>query len=359
MSNIMIRPDLRTASGEVNDILLNGRYAGSLTLVYREGQRITGSVQLEKESLKRKDKNKVIDQVEIYVQALIDALDVPECDVLVTYSNYDRLIVTEQNIGEISEFTDQDETENEDNAVDYEYDYVDNETHVEDFDYHDVDEYKLNDKKDKDNDTDAIYYELVIVGESRNTVEYHVYDKNKKWMAEAYMTIYGNDVVGEVNWRFLPSEDEIGHVTDLIVSDFDENEIDSFLIEVKHDGEVIDVEELTHEDYITDNGLELPKGIDDYSVVLSRDDADTLTYEIYRQSHGGIPIGTATIDISQRHLTGFIDFKELEDEHNREHIATLLMNELDKEKEYESFNLTILHHNEPIDEILFETDQIH
>ena len=332
MSNLVIRPDLRTSGGEVSDILLDQQYVGTLTLVYREGERISGSIQLDQDTLPREQKDEVIQFAQTYVQSLIDALDVPELNVLVSYSSFDLL---------------------EEQAFDFEYDYVDNETRFEDADYEDLDEYKM--------DQDSVYYELVIVGERRNSVEYHIYDGRKTWIAEAFMTIYGNDVVGEVNWNVMPSEEEIGHVTDLIVSDFDDQEMDAFLMDIKYKGEIIAVEELKHEDLITDHDHELGTDLDDYSVILVRDDEDTLTYDIYRQSFGGIPIGTATVDISQREITGFIDFVELENEHNREHIATLLMNELDKEMDYDTFNLTILHQNEPIDEIWFETetDQIH
>ncbi|ARF69320.1 hypothetical protein B7C51_18125 [Paenibacillus larvae subsp. pulvifaciens] len=51
MSSIMLRPDLKTAGGEVNDVLVNGKYVGSVSIIYREGDRMFGAVQLEKHSL--------------------------------------------------------------------------------------------------------------------------------------------------------------------------------------------------------------------------------------------------------------------------------------------------------------------
>ena len=65
------------------------------------------------------------------------------------------------------------------------------------------------------------------------------------------------------------------------------------------------------------------------------------------------------MDISSRQLTGFIDFREPGDSDDRELIATLLLDELDKEKEYETFNLSMLYRNKLIDEIMFETEQFH
>ena len=84
--------------------------------------------------------------------------------------------------------------------------------------------------------------------------------------------------------------------------------------------------------------------------MLVRDDKDVLTYEIYQQSRGGLPIGTATVDISHRQLTGFIDFREPGGADDRELIAMLLMEELDKEKEYDSFNVSMMVKNRLIDE---------
>jgi hypothetical protein len=96
-----------------------------------------------------------------------------------------------------------------------------------------------------------------------------------------------------------------------------------------------------------------------YSVILVRDDGDTLTYDLYDQALGGLPIGQATVDVSSRELTGFIDFRDPGSSIDSEFIGSLLMNELDKEKDYESLNLTMLVNNEPVDEILFETETIH
>jgi hypothetical protein len=293
MADIMLRPDLKTAGGEVNDVVMNGRYAGTLTLVYREGDRISGSIQLERDSLSVADKEKVIEFAQNYIQAMMQMDDVTE-----------------------------------------------------------------------------VFYELVIVGESRNRVEYHIYDQDQDLVAESLMTIYGNDVVGKVHWMHQPEEDEIEAVSDLIVSDFDENEVDTFVIDMEFDNEIIETIELTHEDLLdyqdtlgdlAQTGYEDEAGdiYGDYSVILVRDDGDTLTYEIYQQTGGDLPIGTATIDITSKQITGFIDFREPGDDDDREIIATLLMRELDKEKEYDSVNLTMLHNNQPIDELMFEVELVH
>jgi hypothetical protein len=346
----MLRPDFRTTGGEINDIVVKGRFAGTLTLVYREKERITGSLQLDKDSLKPLDKRRVVRVVQNYVQSLIDAYQVKECDVIATYSPYDHIIATEEQAGVIEEFIEEDPEEMY--AVESE-----------------TGRGARRRAKRRRNTEQAEYYELVIVGENRNRVEYHIYGKDQQWVAEAFMTIHGPEVAGEVNWRFDPDEEQIAHVTDLIISDFDDQEIDSFSIEMKYDGQTVEQIELTHEDMLEldeaaeqmhqENRRRWHRTDDMYSAVLARDDGDTLSYDIYRQDNGSFPCGTATIDIRGRQVSGFIDLRDPGSREDREQIATALIREIDKEREFDTFNLTMMHKNKPVDEVLFEMDMVH
>ncbi|WP_309120194.1 hypothetical protein [Paenibacillus sp.] len=367
MTTIMLRPDLKTSGGEIHDILLNGRYAGNMTLVYRERDRIGGAVQLDRASMTESDKREVVQFVRNYIQDLILAVRAVDCDVVVTNSAYDHIIAT--NRDEAGRWKEMDDAEDYDLLADAEED----EDAYEDVAGFDADEYETLGDEDADNldhiemrtpdGRKAAYYELVVVSETRNKIEYHVYDQEMEWLAEAVFSTHGTDCFGEIRFMFLPGEDEIEAVTDLIVSDFDEDEIDSFDIRVLHAGEELERIELTHEDLTDDDAfvddVAMRDDESDYTVTLARDDGDMLTYEIYNQRHGGLPIGTATVDIANRQLSGFIDFRDPVDEEEREIVATLLMRELDKEKEYKSLNLSVMHENVKIDELLFETDPVH
>lgn len=406
MSTLSIRPDMRTSGGEVSDIVINGRYAGEITLVYREGSRLSGAVQLEKTVLSPSDKRKVLRYVQEYINSLAAAIDAADCEVIVTYSSFDQVIAMEHNVGEIESFVD----ETEDEWDDYEADYVDNDTNLSDYEpEQSADTYEMNgrvasrssasghsgrtsdtrqareigsmnqDKQVKEQDRQAAGssdhdpgqrygsdaselepHELVITGEHGSSVEYHIYAKDRRWLAEAFVTLHGSDCIGEINWMIEPTPEQIEQAVELLISDFDDDLVDSFQLEVKHNGELLEVYELEHEDIAdyedaTSSGQEVD---DEYSVHLVRDDGDTLTYDIYSRKNGHLPIGTATIDISQRKLTGYMDFREMNDERDREQIASQLMRELDKEKDYDSFNLTVLYKNRPIDELLFENTPV-
>lgn len=352
MEKITIRPDLRTAGGEVSDMMLHDRFVGTVSLVYRENERMTGSIQLEKMNLSGKKKEKLVQFAEDYVNSLANALNVRECDVVLTYSEYERIFSFAKQENTFRKWRNLETT----NTENLEHDVLDRPIFV-DVDPEDIEVMNMNDNRR------TVVYELVIVGENRNKVEYHIYDHDKAWVAEAFMNIYGEDVVGEVNWVFDPAEDEIEAVMDLIVSDFDENRIETFSIDMKIGDDLIETVELARDDLIEELLDEHEdagdSGEEDYTVVLTRDDGDTLTYDIYRQSLGGLPIGTATVDISSRKVTGFIDFREPGSEDDREAIATLVLREVDKERDCDSMNLTMLYNNEPIDEIFFESEQVH
>ncbi|TMV47805.1 hypothetical protein FE783_20445 [Paenibacillus mesophilus] len=353
MAVITLRPDLKTSGGEVTELLLDGRFVGAVTLVYREGGRISGSIQLDRESLYGSRKAEAVSAAQTYVEHLMDALEAKECEVIVTCSGYDHIITAGHQVGVIESFADE---------SDY-YEQLSGEeddAHLDDIDPNGLETMEMY------GGLQEREYELVIVGESRSRIEYHIYDRDQEWLAEAFVRIRGAGVIAEIEWKIEPSEEEIGHVTDLLVSDFDPDEVDTFVIDMIFDGEIIETVELTHEDLLDPDDFAADAdetyGSDEersYSVILVRDDGDTLTYDLYERSQGGLPIGQATVDVSSRELTGFIDFRDSGSSSDSEFIGSLLMRELDKEKDYESLNLTMLVNNEPIDEILFETELYH
>jgi len=367
MAAIQLRPDLKTAGGEVCDIVYEGEFAGTLTLVYRESDRLSGSVQLERQSLSASDKERVLAFVQEHVQGMVRALQAQACEVFVTCSDYELIIATEhalqQTAPESALAAQRPAAAFHEDEADYEW--VQDGSRFDDVDPDDGDEFHMADGGRGGAASAESGYELVIVGEKRNRVEYHVYDEESELVAECAVVLYGADVVGEVNWCFDPFEEEMNQITELLVADFDETLIDTYVLHMNYNGETIDTIELTHRDLLDEDAFSrAPAAVDqlsseDYTVVLARDDGDTLTYEIYQQSYGGLPIGTATVDISERQLTGFIDFREPGNADDRELIAMLLLDELDKEKDYETVNFSMLYRNKLIDEILFESEQVH
>lgn len=338
---ILIRPDLRTAGGETNDIMLDDQYVGTLTLVYREFDRISGSVQLEEESLDDMDKKHVLRVVQHYVQGLIDATQAEECDVIVTYSSYEDMISTS---------TWEDENEYEDVLGEDEFEF--------EFDSAD-DEYELDDSIEDEINRPCSFFELVTVGQSEQAIEYHIYDEDGYFIAEAFCEIHDDEVTSSVDWMFDPLDDEIEGVANLLVADFEDDEIDVFVIDMLFEGEIIETIELTNDvlfDSYEDDDVFDQTMNDDYVIELVRDDGDALTYEIYQRSYGILPIGTATVDLASQQITGFIDFRNTSDADDRLFIAKKLMDEIDKEKDCNHLGITMMHGNEVIEEVILESE---
>jgi hypothetical protein len=344
MGQVTFRPELKTAGGETMDIFYNDKLVGSMTLLYREGDRLTGSVQLNQAALPKSASSKAIRQIQHYVESLIDALAVPFCQVTVTYSQIDHVIATEAHVGKVNEII----TEEKDS------------------------DRFIKRKKDRQPVADDLLIEedvteferpleLVIVGEGRNRVEYHVYDAKQQLIAEAFMRLRQGDVSGEVTWYLAPTTEEIDEVTELLVSDFDPEEVDTFSIAMHFEEEEVAHIELTHEDFFDEEEqdetvIELDDSID---LQLIRDDGDSITYEIFSEGPDSEQIGTATVDITGRQISSYIDFAYPGNKEERETIATALMREVDKEREYDTFNVTMLYHDELIDEIAFDQREVH
>lgn len=321
MDPIVLRPDMRTAGGEVNDIMVDGQFAGTMTLVYREGGRMTGSVQLDRDMLHPRDKKRVLEQVSAYIQSFVQAADISSSDVLITYSPFEQILSAADAAGD---------TMDERTAEDADLEWMEAE------------------------------YELVLVSKSRNRLHYHVYDDARRLIAESFLRASDDSVTGSIRWRIRPDDDEMELVTELIVSDFDEDSVDRFRLDQYYRKELLETVELTHEDApeLPDGGR-ASRGEDNFSVRLIRDDGDMLTYEIRSKADGNRPIGTATVDIEERRLTGFIDFRERRHADDAGAIAAVLMRELDKEKDYDGLNLSLMHRNQLIDEFVIENETVH
>jgi hypothetical protein len=217
MANVFLRPDLKTAGGEISDILLNGRFVGSLSMVYREQHRVSGAIQLDQPSLPYADKDFVLKYIQTYVQAFASSVEAAECMVYVSYSPVDCYVDHfEQNTYE---------------------EYLDNDFYFEDMD----DEIETLEMEGK-------VYSLVIVGEGRSNVEYHIYDEEQEWAAEALISIQGEDVSGEIHWLFDPKEEEIEAITELLVSDFDEEAIDTIVLHHHYENNLIETIDFKHDE---------------------------------------------------------------------------------------------------------------
>lgn len=332
--------DLRTSGGEVQDVMVNGQYAGSLFLVYREGDRLSGSLQIEQESLPDDTEQRIVEKVHAYVRSLADALEAAYYEVLVS-------------CGSLHSVLHKPESETAWSSVDMVHD----EERYDDIDSSDVkvipgSQAESFTYEDRDH---VLEMEMVSAGRSISTYIFN--DADGQELAEASLKQYGADAQGEIHWYDEPEENQLEAAAELLVRELDEDIIDTITIRMWHQGNELEALEWIHRDFseefedTNESDLDELEAAEEASyVMLKRKDREFRVYELFLQERGGLPVGTATIDTSQSDLTGYIDYEVPGTSIQRKSLVEVLMQELDKEMEFDTLHLTMLYRNQIIDE---------
>lgn len=363
MAVVELRPDLKTAGGEASDMVVNGRFAGTLVLVYREGDRLSGAVQLEADHLSVREAEDARQFADRYIRDLAQALNVEEYEALVTFGSYHHIVSGQSwpSAEDERELLDEDEPE----VI-----WVSDEDDLGDWDVYEPEIFSMDDAEtgyeDDEPDADEAFYELVPTRTGAGQSEYHIYDANRDWAAELILRQTGGGLVADVHWMFSPDQQEMDALADQIVSELEEQLDDGLRLNHRYEGAILEASDYAQEDAADSAAPEAGEDFRgasgagrDYKVVLIRDDQDMLTYDIFDRQRR-VPLGTATVDISRKQLSGFIDFRDASVKSGeRERIAALIMQELDKEKEYSRISFTMLARNKPIDEVVFENESYH
>ncbi|MDQ0338876.1 hypothetical protein J2S00_001662 [Caldalkalibacillus uzonensis] len=321
MGRITLRPELMTPGGQAASIMLDDCYVGSFIMVYRENDALWGMIQLDEEMLEPDEKGEIDLFMHEHIEDLIEALQVEECMITSTYSDFDYVISTDDIVEEV----------------------LDEEEWVEEAEQ-------------------AQEFHLSVMRETRHRVEYQIHDENHDLAAEAVVYMSRDHVTGEVLWDYEPTDTEIDTVARLIVSDFDPEEVESFAFVMYVDGEEIAAIELTREDLI-EEGMEEEEvyldidHVEDYALTfdLIREDNDLLIYDIYEETEGeSICLGTATADLSNDEVTVLVEFDNPRDRRLREQIAYHLIDELEEEAYFDTVTITMQYDNDVIDEYHFD-----
>ncbi|MGF9695389.1 hypothetical protein [Paenibacillus sp. MABNR03] len=341
-------PDLRTSGGEVLDVMVNDQYAGSLLLVYREGDRLSGSLQMERELVSEDAEKHIIEQVHSYIRSLTDAVEAIYYEVLVSCGTLHSVL---QNL----EF----DPERQSDDMDYEADkYLDD---------MDSDNSRLipdaaNEAFTYEDREHVLEMELVTAGRSISTYVFN--DAGGNELAEASLKQYGADIQGEIHWYDVPLENQLDAAAELLVRELDEEVIDTITLRMWHQGNELESMEWVHRDFANESDEEeyveyeewdnsddeMDEAEDSCYVMLVRKDREFRVYELFLQERGGLPVGTATIDTSHADLTGYMDYQVLGTSAQRRELVEVLLQELDKELEFNTLHLTMLYRNQIIDE---------
>lgn len=342
-------PDLRTSGGEVQDIMVGGQYMGSLLLVFREGDRVSGSLQIEQNSLPDETEQYIVEQVHKYIRSLADAVSAAEYEVLVSCGTlYSVLQKPESQTDMFNQSSRSEDSYSHDGQNDR---AGVNEVHVipgsqaESFTYEDPEH--------------LLEMELVSAGRSISTYVFN--DANGQELAEASLKQYGADVQGEIHWYDEPAENYQDAAAELLVRELDEEIIDTITIRMWHQGQEMESAEWVHRDFADEDEIESEEDLEEIEaaeeacyVMLVRKDREFRVYELFLQERGGLPVGTATIDTSEADLSGYIDYQVPGTSVQRKSLVEVLMRDLDKELEFDTLHLTMLYRNQIIDEAKIE-----
>lgn len=343
--HIRLRPDLRTANGEVQDIMIEDRYAGTLILVFREGHRLAGSVQLDSQSVPEDAEEEILTYVKQYLLQFRDAVDAEHIDVLLTWGEVESVLGDEDGYEEDTLPLTSESIIPEPAPL---------------FLYED--------------ESGEMQIELISAG--RYVSQYELQNGKGQTIAHAVLKQYGTDIQGEVNWLKEPLEEEIDSAEELLVAEVDDGEIDTITLEMKYKDNRITILELVRQDSHTasdeaegpdwdEDGVELlsildhdQEEIEDSCYVrLIRHDREIVSYDLFLQEHGGLPVASATVDISEAAVSGYIDFYiELSEEQHQD-LVIALSKEVEKEIEVKQLHITMLYRNVVIDEMLLTSEE--
>lgn len=345
--HIRLRPDLRTANGEVQDILIEDRYAGTLILVFREGHRLAGSVQLDAKSVPPKTKEEILIYVKQYLLQYCDAVDAEHIDILLTW-------------GEVESFLEDEDGYEEDTLPPASESIIPEPSPL--FLYED--------------ESGEMQIELISAG--RFVSSFELQNGKGQTIAHAVLKQYGTDIQGEVDWLKEPLEEELESAEELLVAEVDDGEIDTITIEMKYKDNMITILELVRQDHASyiasdeadgpdwdEDGVELQSILEQGEeeaeescyVRMIRHDHEIVSYDLFLQEHGGLPVASATVDISEAAVSGYIDFYIEPSEEQRHDLVLVLSKEVEKEIDLKQLHITMLYRNVVIDEMLLTSDE--
>lgn len=183
MSEIIFKPELRTNGGEATSIYSGGRWVGDMYLVYRERDILTGTVNLDANTISAKKASRISGHIHQYIEHLGASLNISREDVNVVFGDYIPKSLVEQR---------------------------------------------------------ATNWSVSVVNEDQDGIHYDVIDRNGELTARAIVELVGTDLKGSIVFRDDPDTEMVDEVVDVIVSRFDRELLDSVQFNVEKGAELQD-----------------------------------------------------------------------------------------------------------------------
>ena len=217
MKNVVLKPELRTPGGETVSIYCDGDWAGDLYLVYREGDVLTGTIQLDTSKVEETDLDQVTDEIRTYIEHLNAALSVESSSVVMMYGDISSVVEMEPfdaaNDEDLDLLADDDEVfESDDEAI------LAVDGDVYDEVYNDVFE-----DEDEAFDEEEAYHLSVVYQKGAHT-KYHLHDEDHQTFGVVSVDEIGNNVSGRVEFWEEPDQEETNEVARMLARTFSDGE---------------------------------------------------------------------------------------------------------------------------------------
>lgn len=222
MKNVVLKPELRTPGGETVSIYCDGDWAGDLYLVYREGDVLTGTIQLDTSKVDENDLDDVTDEIRAYIEHLNAALNVESSSVVMMYGDISSVVEMEPFEGvldpedveaDVALLADDEDVDVDDDNILAVDDDVYDEVYSEVFD-------------DEVYDEDETYHLSVIYQEGTHT-KYHLHDEDHQTFGVVSVDEIDNNVSGRVEFWEEPDEEETNEVARMLARTFSDGETEN------------------------------------------------------------------------------------------------------------------------------------
>ncbi|ASS74607.1 hypothetical protein CIG75_06245 [Tumebacillus algifaecis] len=222
--DVVMKPELRTNGGETTSIYYNGEWAGDLYLVFREGDSLTGTMQIDTRRVGENELEYVTDEVRIYVQHLSSALNVQDSSVVMMYGDISTVVEmeamdmlsedgTEMLLVEEDEMYEEDDfdmVDEEDCEIEMYADDIDDE---EDLEHYAASEFEP--------------FHLSVVFQDGEHTKYQLHDDEHRAFGLVSVDEIGTNVSGRVDFWSDVDEEETTDVARILAREFSETDAEN------------------------------------------------------------------------------------------------------------------------------------
>jgi hypothetical protein len=236
MKNVVLKPELRTPGGETVGIYCNDEWAGDLYLVYREGDILTGTMQIDTSKVHENELDAVADEVRTYVEHLNAALGVQDSSVVMMYGDISSVV-------EMEPYHVAGEEVLVDTAIEEEMDEDDYEDDEEGIYVSEQDLY------DDVEPTDSEFHLSVAYKNGEHT-KYHLHDDDHNTVGVISVDEIAENVSGRVEFWEMPDEDQTADVARMLAREFSDGETEQLSFTMNYQDQHLGDMHLEHRDFL-------------------------------------------------------------------------------------------------------------